>query len=172
MHNICPTVTALFRRNVIASSLCLFCGECEETVEHLFFECHTSNFIWHCSPLGFNFEVGARLPFVKWLENWFSSALNNSTITMSIIFLWHIWLVRNKFIWEDIPVNPPQVCNQSLSVFHEVMSPLQDCKVNQMHEFNHSEIQRKESTEKEVILASLPSAPHSTGCINFNGWFI
>lgn len=114
-------MAALFRRNLVVSPRCFRCGTADETVEHLCFEYDTSKLIWHCSPLGFNFEIGNKVTFAKWLSEWFSIAPDNSTTVrvMSIIILWKIWIARNNFMWNDMVINPIQVSNQAKLMFHE-----------------------------------------------------
>ena len=46
LHRILPTKRYLFFRKVVESPLCSFCGNCEETVSHLFWECACVNLFW------------------------------------------------------------------------------------------------------------------------------
>lgn len=44
-----PTKAFLKDLNIIPSDQCLLCSKAPETVQHLFFECCYSSYIWHCA---------------------------------------------------------------------------------------------------------------------------
>ncbi|KAG5523268.1 hypothetical protein RHGRI_035182 [Rhododendron griersonianum] len=47
--------------------VCPVCGQSEETVEHLFFECDSARRLSRASCLGLDFTVGNPVPFKEWL---------------------------------------------------------------------------------------------------------
>ena len=46
LHRILPTGRFLFMRKIIESSECVLCGQAEETIDHLLWECTVSNTFW------------------------------------------------------------------------------------------------------------------------------
>jgi hypothetical protein len=50
-HNILPTKANLLRRGVIKEAMCPICLRETETVEHILWECASSNDVWGCGPV-------------------------------------------------------------------------------------------------------------------------
>jgi len=70
LHEKLPVKNDLFKKGISSDPLCVLCGEHNETISHLFMECHWSKQIWFASSLGvvFNSHDSRYIPFNKWLE--------------------------------------------------------------------------------------------------------
>lgn len=100
LHTIVPTKVVLFRRGMAGDSVCPVCGQGEETVEHLFFECDFARHLWRASSLGLNFAVGQPVPFKEWLLGWVRGAPNRSIMAEGISVLWAIWRALNRLVFD------------------------------------------------------------------------
>ncbi|XP_019447203.1 PREDICTED: uncharacterized protein LOC109350421 [Lupinus angustifolius] len=108
-----PTRMNLARRGIIGSlpsTLCAFCGELEESSDHLFFTCSLSYSVWQ--KLYSLFGIYSILPSStgsNFLSHWhlFGEAKNFHQQWMTIWFvtIWSLWLVRNKIIFEESSFN-------------------------------------------------------------------
>ncbi|XP_019455102.1 PREDICTED: uncharacterized protein LOC109356226 [Lupinus angustifolius] len=104
-----PTRMNLARRGNIGSlpsTLCAFCGELEESSDHLFFTCSLSYSVWQ--KLYSLFGIYSILPSStgsNFLSHWhlFGEAKNFHQQWMTIWFvtIWSLWLVRNKIIFDE-----------------------------------------------------------------------
>lgn len=51
LHQVLPVREAIFRRTGKGELICKQCGETNETVEHIFFQCSKAKLIWKMAPL-------------------------------------------------------------------------------------------------------------------------
>ena len=90
----------LGHRNCHGNKKCEFCS-CNETIQHLFFECHYARFIWRVVQFTFGLEVPVSMDhmFGVWLIGF--SKKNKSLIMAGVVALcWAIWLSRNDLVFE------------------------------------------------------------------------
>ena len=97
----------LIKCNWHGNKTCCFCHE-EETIQHLFFDCRSTRFIWSFSQVAFN------LTKPQSVEHMFGGWLNGVTKHLrSLVFLgaavtcWSIWLHKNDFVFEKKKLNSP-----------------------------------------------------------------
>ncbi|KAJ0434371.1 putative reverse transcriptase zinc-binding domain-containing protein [Helianthus annuus] len=102
-----PTACALRRRNVnIGDGLCVFCGEVEETVEHLFTACRLMAGVWNsisnwCNIAGlFVFCIRDILQVVDYLQ--ISEVKKEAVFGILILTCWRVWKARNDKIFSNI----------------------------------------------------------------------
>ncbi|XP_019418409.1 PREDICTED: uncharacterized protein LOC109329191 [Lupinus angustifolius] len=112
-----PTWMNLARRGIIGSlpsTLCAFCGELEESSDHLFFTCSLSYSVWQ--KLYSLFGIYSILPSStgsNFLSHWhlFGEAkkFHQQWMTIWFVTIWSLWLVRNKIIFEESSFNVDEV---------------------------------------------------------------
>jgi hypothetical protein len=57
----------LVRRNWMGNTKCVFC-DCEENIQHLFFDCHYAKFLWRA--LQFTFNIQSPMSINDMFTNW------------------------------------------------------------------------------------------------------
>jgi len=96
----------MFKRGISSDPLCVLCGEYNETISHLFMECHWSKQIWFTSFLGvvFNSHDSRYVPFHKWLEENIID-VDEDIIVHVPALCYEIWCARNKKCFEGTDVD-------------------------------------------------------------------
>jgi hypothetical protein len=86
----------LKKRNLNKHETCVFCS-CNESVQHLFFDCIVAKLIWNELADFFGKPIGANLDFIAhyWVANKSIFALNS----ICIVVLWFIWRLGNDIIF-------------------------------------------------------------------------
>jgi hypothetical protein len=94
----------LAKRNWNGGKQCCFCHD-NETINHLFFECHYAKFMWGLLYLAFNIvpPQSVRHMFGTWL-NQFGEKLKRQALVGASVFCWAIWLSRNDVIFNKSPI--------------------------------------------------------------------
>ncbi|KAI3775666.1 hypothetical protein L1987_45415 [Smallanthus sonchifolius] len=99
-----PTQYALRRRNIyVGDGMCVFCGEVEETSDHLFSACRLVDGVWNdivswCKiPPIYVFSTNDVLQIVKYAGG--SKAKQDILYGVIILACWRIWKARNKKIF-------------------------------------------------------------------------
>lgn len=104
-----PVGEVLVRRGIPVFSGCLFCGQTEESVTHLYRDCVHVQPFWLGGPLGCFVSplVGS---FQDWCVGGLLNILNHKAgLSMPDDFfnlLWAIWLVRNDVRFRSVPFFP------------------------------------------------------------------
>jgi hypothetical protein len=90
----------LIKRNCHGSKTCCFCHE-EEMIQHLFFDCRFTRFIWSFPQIAFNLTKPQSVTHMS------GSWLNGVTIHLRSLFLlgaaltcWSFWLHRNDLVFK------------------------------------------------------------------------
>ena len=106
-HNPYLTWDNFCKRGFQGPSYCVLCGHGEESVSHLFFHCSYSIQLWHLcwSAWGCSCRHVSSLP-----EFWArlgnapskSSSLHAAWIAGPSFILWHIWLERDRRIFQGV----------------------------------------------------------------------
>lgn len=99
-----PTKEALQRRNIMVDDqVCSFCGELEETVDHIFTECRLAGGVWqalsnwwHIPPI-FAFSVRDLMEIHK--HAGVSSVKGEVIRGLIIVACWEMWKARNERIF-------------------------------------------------------------------------
>ena len=110
-HLSLPVRNVLLRRKIIMDPLCEICKESDETILHVFRDCHVAHNFWldaGLSPSN-SFFLGSNC--MDWLN---ANACNKSKVfgklfTWNIFFLfsiWNLWIQRNKVIFQHTNPNP------------------------------------------------------------------
>uniref|UniRef100_A0A2N9IB19 Uncharacterized protein n=1 Tax=Fagus sylvatica TaxID=28930 RepID=A0A2N9IB19_FAGSY len=110
-HLSLPVRNVLVRRKIIMDPLCEICQESDETILHVFRDCHVAHSFWldaGLSPSN-SFFLGSNC--MDWLN---ANACNKSKVfgklfTWNIFFLfsiWNLWIQRNKVIFQHTNPNP------------------------------------------------------------------
>ena len=91
----------LFKRNWHGSKRCVYCDS-DETIQHLFFNCHYAQFMWRLVywVLGLSKPRSVRHAFGNWLLG-VSSKTKNLLITGVSAVCWAIWISRNDLVFHN-----------------------------------------------------------------------
>lgn len=66
LHNWLAMGSVMKRRGLRIDETCKRCGLGEETIEHLFFQCHESSLIWKLAPVGWDGILNQTATFDDW----------------------------------------------------------------------------------------------------------
>ncbi|KAI3712005.1 hypothetical protein L1987_70554 [Smallanthus sonchifolius] len=116
-----PTQYALRRRNIyVGDGMCVFCGEVEETSDHLFSTCRLVDGVWNdivswCKiPPIYVFSTNDVLQIVKYAGG--SKAKQDILYGVIILACWRIWKARNKKIFTNKGTNVTQIVSDVKSL--------------------------------------------------------
>jgi hypothetical protein len=90
----------LGRRNWQGDKICVFCSG-NESIQHLFFDCHFAKFIWRAVHISFGVAAPKSIDhmYSAWLHRF-----NNRTKSLFMVgvaaLCWAIWLSRNDIFFE------------------------------------------------------------------------
>jgi len=90
----------LLKRRWKGGSKCCFCPK-DETIHHLFFECHMAKFVW--TAIFFAFGVRAPTNVNDMLGSWlngFPMKLRKQFLVGVAAMCWAIWLSRNDLVFD------------------------------------------------------------------------
>lgn len=89
----------VLRRNWKRNKKYSFCSQ-DETIKHLFFDCHVAKFMWRAIQFTFNFSMPSRFHDI-WL--WLLSLHKKSRRLIFVglaAMCWMIWLSRNDLVFD------------------------------------------------------------------------
>jgi len=93
----------LIRRNWNGNKLCCFCSS-DETIRHLFFDCHVAKFLWRV--VHYTFDLSPPQSITHLFGNWLRSVgtmLKRKLLTGASTLCWAIWLSRNDIVFDRSP---------------------------------------------------------------------
>ena len=95
----------LIKRNWKGCAKCCFCNS-NETIQHLFFECHVASFIWNMIYVLFGIQPPTNVSNLlgSWLRK-FSSALRQHILVGASAMCQVLWLSRNYIVFKRIITN-------------------------------------------------------------------
>lgn len=116
-HNSLPVAVSLRRRGCNIERYCQLCGEEEESLNHMMFQCRISREIWELA--NFLPHPGDYLRSDSLLQNITAHILNTSiTSENKALFMfigWRILKMRNSLLFENKRKPLPLVLNKALS---------------------------------------------------------
>lgn len=114
-----PTNANLQKRGMKLSSCCSICNGESETSEHIFLRCPWVKAVW----FGLLFQWSMERMNLTDFKSWFLERIDRISesggdnceplIAMFFNILWGIWTGRNKFIFENLMVNPTYTIQSS-----------------------------------------------------------
>ena len=126
VYNRCLTWDNLCKRGFQGPSICVLCRSSDETVSHLFFQCPFAKQIWHlwwsvwgcsCWHVSSLSEFWDRLghPPAK------ASFLQVAWSIGPSLILWHLWLERNRRIFQDVHFELRFLWGKIINSLHETL---------------------------------------------------
>ena len=111
LNNAIATKEALHRRHRTPSNICTICEKDPETLEHLFFDCPWTKWVWFGSQLSIRIEDFKANNFVAWWINITENLQHITDVEMSQIalILWNIWKQRNDKVFNTRDLDPTAV---------------------------------------------------------------
>ena len=93
----------LAKRNWNGSKFCCFCMK-NETIQHLFFDCHFAKFVWRALQYSFGFLPPSSVSHLygNWLGG-LHSKLKRIVFVGASAVCWAIWLSRNDMVFDKTP---------------------------------------------------------------------
>jgi hypothetical protein len=83
----------------------------EESIQHLFFDCPYTRFVWRVIQVSFNITppLDIQHMFTRWLQG-VDKKLRYKILVGSCTLCWAMWLSRNDVVFDNVRVfNPMQV---------------------------------------------------------------
>jgi hypothetical protein len=93
----------LIRRNWRGGKQSVFCAH-DETIQHLFFDCHFAKFIWTTIHIAFNFQKP--LSVTHLFHIWASAGgIKNWKLLLTVVaaLIWALWTSRNDLVFDNSP---------------------------------------------------------------------
>ncbi|OVA00063.1 Reverse transcriptase zinc-binding domain [Macleaya cordata] len=118
LHNGLAVLSNIARFNSSVLSICSFCKDYEETLEHLFLQCSFSKQVCFASRLNIScLRDVSSLHYL--LSDWLHQPDDCYTFNLGCCILWHIWKVRNKSVFDNIAPNGSLVLRNVIKDFEE-----------------------------------------------------
>jgi hypothetical protein len=91
----------LAKRKWKGCSKCSFC-DVNETIQHLFLECHMARMVWGLASITFGFCPPSSVAhlFGSWLNS-FPSKMSNLVLIGAVALCWALWLCRNDVVFNN-----------------------------------------------------------------------
>ena len=89
----------LARQNWNGNKQCCFCSS-DETIQHLFIDCHVAKFLWRA--VQFAFDLNSPRSITHLFGNWLrgvGTKLKRQLLVGASALCWTIWLSRNAFVY-------------------------------------------------------------------------
>ena len=161
-----PTKTNLINRSMNIDTICNFCQLHAEDIDHLFFRCSFSSFVWNwsCAILNFN---GVNLSTLKdciLYLNDFCKGKNQFTDLVLLVFstiVWILWNQRNYRIFGGKILNKQETCNEIINTVRILMIKTKSKErltMEQQRIINVWSIDTRSEQEKEVLSRSRSSS--------------
>lgn len=108
--NLLATKENLHRRKCNPSPMCPICSREPESIEHLLFKCDWTIAAWFGSCLTYKVDTLAISSVMKWtiaIMDHFNSTIDcHNFMSQCVCLAWHIWKMRNDWVFNATPVNP------------------------------------------------------------------
>ncbi|XP_071938995.1 uncharacterized protein [Coffea arabica] len=98
LHNGIPVRETIYTRTRQGNPICTGCGEKEETIEHMLFQCNKVLVIWKLAPVQWDGIAHLSDCFTKWwlaIQEAQGSRGVEDQVNLTINILWQIWKARN-----------------------------------------------------------------------------
>jgi hypothetical protein len=115
-NNIIPTKENLKRRGVVSDDLCSICGQRQETVIHVLWECQSARDVWGCCSRGLQKRHSQEDDFLKLVEN-LTAVISKEDLGLFAVTAKGIWQRRNTFIHEGRFVHPNKIVNSARETY-------------------------------------------------------
>lgn len=122
LKDIVPMGEHLTHRAVYGPSWFSFCKVASESTEHLFLHCPASRALWHnlSSSIGFAGTWDGVDIQSSWAD-WRCRHLDSKFMNLPLIVAWHIWLDRNRYIFENLAICWPRTKANIISSYLELL---------------------------------------------------
>jgi hypothetical protein len=90
----------LAKRNCGGSKQCSFCLH-DETIQHIFFDCYYTRFLWRLTQIAFNLPPPHNVQhMISMWTNQVRGKLRHQLLAGASVFCWTIWLSKNDVVFD------------------------------------------------------------------------
>ena len=92
----------LARRNWNGDKKCVYCTH-SETIQHLFFDCHFTKFIWRAIYFSFGITMPSNVNhmFHGWLQG-MNPTIKTKILVGAIAMCWSLWISQNDVVFISV----------------------------------------------------------------------
>lgn len=128
LHNVLLVADNLRKRRMRVDNIYQLCGDYDETVNHLLFQCKLTKEIWDLAPLSTPTGDFIKIHYLSENLQMMLSLNRNRINELKLFFLvgWRIWKMRNALIFESRRMSIPDIINKALidlSIWNDVCKP-------------------------------------------------
>ncbi|XP_027169410.1 uncharacterized protein LOC113769135 [Coffea eugenioides] len=141
LHGGLPVRGEIYRRTRQGNPVCAGCGEKEETIEHLLFQCSKAKEIWKLSLVQWDGIQHLSDCFIKW---WYAiieaqeDRGGEYQVNLTINILWQVWKARNEWEFNHKDKEPHKIIQKAMAEWME------------FEEANKGKVTRKNTQETEI----------------------
>ncbi|XP_027067757.1 uncharacterized protein [Coffea arabica] len=122
LHGGLPVRGEIYRRTRQGGPMCMGCGEKEETIEHLLFQCSRAKEIWKLSPVQWDGVQHTSDCFIKWWSAIIEAQQERGEVdqvNLTINILWQIWKSRNEREFNQKEREPHKIIQKAMKEWME-----------------------------------------------------
>ena len=123
IENKTPTCDVLQERNHHGPRWCCLCKDENESIPHLFINCHFTKEVWKELSVvyGKHFGWEGEIVELAWVR-WMADRSLKSFISLPVVVSWGIWIYRNQSIFEGKVVTPQLVATNLVAIANHFLT--------------------------------------------------
>ncbi|XP_027169409.1 uncharacterized protein LOC113769134 [Coffea eugenioides] len=157
LHQVLPGREAIVRRTGKGDIICKQCGETNETVEHIFFQCSKAKMKWNMAPLQWDGLNEYTSDFRKWWSMLMEVKARKDGmehIALAVDIFWHIWKAKNEAKFEGKDRHPMEVVRKAVDdweEYHKCQQAEQRMSISETETANEQEDRREPEGNMLII---------------------
>lgn len=110
----------LVQRKCGNSKACPVCGDYDETVEHLLFDCQWVRAVWFGCNVQLNMGHGSLVSVAGWTSQVIGKENELIHFLSKVVTIaWLVWKTRNEFIFSSNPINPKKTVKRAVEAIRK-----------------------------------------------------
>ncbi|KAK6158751.1 hypothetical protein DH2020_006065 [Rehmannia glutinosa] len=116
IHDSLPVLSNIKRRGIKVDATCGWCGDGEETLEHVLFTCERAKLVWKLALVNWECIIHKDISFKEWwmcvsLLPW--NPVFIERINLSTYLLWWLWKTRNTWQFQKVRMSEKEMITQA-----------------------------------------------------------